>query len=85
MITVRKPTPEEIAQMQNLPTWGCEESEFDWAYNDKETCLLIKGRVKVTYEDGSAQFEEGDLVTFEKGLKCRWHVYEAVEKYYKFG
>jgi hypothetical protein len=85
MITVRKPTPQEARQMQSLPTWGCEASEFKWAYNDKEVCLLIKGKVKVTYDGGEAQFGAGDLVTFEKGLQCVWHVTEDVEKYYKFG
>ena len=90
MITVRKPTEQEKAQMQNLPTWGCEPSEFKWAYNDKETCLLIRGKVKVTYDNevngkGEAEFEAGDLVVFEKGLQCVWQVTEEVEKYYKFG
>ena len=85
MVTVRKPTPQEAEQMQSLPTWGCEVSEFKWSYNDRETCLLIKGKVKVTYDDGEASFGAGDLVTFEKGLQCVWHVTEDVEKYYKFG
>ncbi|MDR0197526.1 MAG: cupin domain-containing protein [Oscillospiraceae bacterium] len=85
MVTVKKPTPEEIAEMESLPTWGCEASEFKWAYTDKETCLIIKGKVVVTYDGGKVQFGEGDLVTFEKGLKCVWNVIEDVEKYYKFG
>ena len=85
MITVRKPTPQEESQMKSLPTWGCEASEFKWAYNDRETCLLIKGKVKVTYDGGEADFGAGDLVIFEKGLQCKWFVYEDVEKYYKFG
>ncbi|MCL1903886.1 MAG: cupin domain-containing protein [Oscillospiraceae bacterium] len=85
MITVRKPTPQEAEQMQSLPTWGCEPSEFKWSYNDKETCLLIKGKVKVTYEGGETEFGAGDLVTFEKGLQCVWKVTEEVEKFYKFG
>jgi hypothetical protein len=85
MITVRKPTPQEAEQMKSLPTWGCEVSEFDWCYNDTETCLLIKGQVKVTYDGGEAEFGAGDLVQFAKGLQCRWIVTEDVEKYYKFG
>ncbi|MCL2634290.1 MAG: cupin domain-containing protein [Oscillospiraceae bacterium] len=85
MITVRKPTPEEVLEMQAKPTWSCEASQFKWSYNDSETCLIIKGRVKVTYDGGSAEFGEGDLVVFAKGLQCEWHVIEDVEKYYKFG
>jgi hypothetical protein len=90
MITVKKPTPQEAEQMKSLPTWGCEVSEFDWCYNDREVCLLIKGKVKVTYDNeingkGEAEFGAGDMVTFEKGLQCKWFVTEEVEKYYKFG
>ena len=70
MITVRKPTPEEVAEMEKQPTWSCEASEFKWVYNDKETCLVKKGRVTVTYDDGKAEFGEGDYVVFEKGLQC---------------
>lgn len=85
MITVRKPTPEEKAEMEKQPTWECEASEFKWSYTDKETCLVIKGKATVTYDGGEASFGEGDLVTFEKGLRCVWKVTEDVEKYYKFG
>ena len=90
MITVRKPTAQEAEQMSSLPTWDCEVSTFKWAYNDRETCLIIKGQVKLTYEiDDFPQepvyFGAGDLVIFEKGLQCVWHVLEDVEKYYKFG
>jgi len=85
MIAVRKPTPEERAEMETKPTWGCEASEFKWSYIDKETCLVIKGKVTVTYDGGEVSFGEGDLVTFEKGLQCVWKVTEDIEKYYKFG
>jgi hypothetical protein len=71
--------------MKSLPTWGCGVSTFDWSYADRETCLLIKGAVKVTYDGGEAEFGAGDLVVFPKGLDCVWHVTEAVEKYYVFG
>jgi len=89
MVTVKKPTPQEAQEMSTLPTWGCKVSTFDWSYSEKEICLLIKGKVRVTYDggDGSkleADFGAGDMVTFEKGLSCTWHVSEDVEKYYKF-
>jgi len=84
MITVQKPTEAQIAEMSALPTWGCKVSTFDWTYSDKEICLLIRGRVRVTHAGGEAEFGAGDMVTFEKGLSCTWHVSEDVEKYYKF-
>ena len=90
MITVRKPTPQEAEQMRSQPTWSCEVSEFKWSYNDRETCLVIQGKVRVSYEVNElevnmVEFGEGDLVTFEKGLQCTWNVLEDVEKHYKFG
>jgi hypothetical protein len=60
MVTVRKPTEQEVAQMQSLPTWGCEVSEFKWAYNDRETCLLIKGRVTLMYDE-DLDFNKNDI------------------------
>jgi uncharacterized cupin superfamily protein len=84
MITVKKPTPAETEAMSSLPTWGCKVSTFDWTYSEKEICLLIRGRVRVTYDGGEVEFGAGDMVTFEKGLSCTWHVSEDVEKYYKF-
>jgi len=84
MITVQKPTEEQIAAMSSLPTWGCKVSTFDWTYDAKEVCLLIRGKVRVTYASGEAAFGAGDMVTFEQGLSCTWHVSEDVEKYYKF-
>ena len=30
IVTVRKPTEAEKAEMQSKPTWGCEVSEFEY-------------------------------------------------------
>ncbi|KAF9597892.1 hypothetical protein IFM89_022253 [Coptis chinensis] len=49
--------------------WGCPPSKFPWTYSAKETCYLLKGKVKV-YPDGHNEFVEfgaGDLVEFPKG------------------
>ncbi|KAK6782066.1 hypothetical protein RDI58_019862 [Solanum bulbocastanum] len=69
-----------------LALWGCPPSKFPWTYSAKETCYLLKGRVKV-YPDGSNQAVEigaGDLVEFPKGMSCTWDVSEEVDKHYKF-
>jgi len=84
-IIVRKPTDAEIAQMQTLPTWKCDISEFDWHYDEQETCLIIEGEVTVNYANGSVSFTKGDFVTFPKGLSCVWKVTKAVKKHYVFG
>lgn len=82
--TVKKPTPEERALLEAQPTWSCEVSEFPWSYDMEETCLLLKGQVRVTYDGGSVSFGAGDMVVFPKGLECVWHVTEPVEKHYMF-
>lgn len=83
-IKVQKPTPEQIEEMVKLPTWGCEVSTFDWYYDDKETCYLLEGEVRVTYEGGEARFGQGDLVILPKDMSCVWHVTKPVRKHYKF-
>lgn len=84
-ITVRKPTEDEKQAMMNNPVWECEVSEFDWHYDEKETCLLIEGEVTVEYGDKSISFTVGDYVEFPKGLSCFWKVKKPVKKYYEFG
>ena len=50
-ISVTSPCPETTIEelgIKNLSIWTCEESSFDWTYDDIETCLLIDGEVTVT-------------------------------------
>ena len=83
-ITVKKPSEAERKDILTKPTWGCEVSEFDWHYDQEETCLITEGEVTVTYEGGSVSFGEGDYVTFPKGLSCFWKVTKPVKKHYIF-
>ncbi|OJU11969.1 MAG: cupin [Clostridiales bacterium 43-6] len=83
-IIVKKPSPEEIAQIQKYPTWSCGVSEFDWFYDSQETCLILEGEVTVEYGTGSVDFGTGDCVIFPKGLSCVWKVKKAVKKHYIF-
>ncbi|XP_043720103.1 uncharacterized protein LOC122667759 [Telopea speciosissima] len=72
--------------VRQWPKWGCPPSKFPWTYDAKETCYLLKGKVKV-HPDGHQDFVEfgaGDLVEFPKGMKCTWDVSEAVDKHYNF-
>ena len=84
-IIVRKPTEEERAAFSNKPTWGCEVSEFDWYYDDREQCILIDGEVTVDYNGTSVSFGAGDFVEFPAGLSCVWKVTKPVKKHYQFG
>ncbi|MCX5633524.1 MAG: cupin domain-containing protein [Phycisphaerae bacterium] len=93
-VIVRKPTKEEITECKSWPIWTCEKSTFDWDYTQKETCLILQGRVTVKDRPGSREgrltangtvsFGPGELVIFPNGLKCTWQVSEAVKKHYNF-
>jgi len=84
-ILVKKPTEAEKRAMRCQPVWSCGVSEFDWFYDDKETCLLIEGEVTVVYDGGSISFGAGDYVVFPEGLACVWKVTKPVRKHYVFG
>jgi uncharacterized protein len=84
-IVVRKPTEEEARRCEAWPTWACEPSTFDWSYTEKETCLILEGKVTITGVEGSVTFGPGDLVVFPEDLDCVWNVEEPVKKYYSFG
>jgi hypothetical protein len=86
-IKVEKLSDEELKSLgvNKWSPWECESSTFDWEYDDKETCYVLEGKVKVKTPDGEVEFGKGDLVTFSKGLKCTWNVIEKIRKVYKFG
>lgn len=86
-VKVEKLSDEELKSLgvDEWSPWECESSTFDWEYDDKETCYVLEGKVKVKTPDGEVEFGKGDLVTFPKGLKCAWNVIEKIRKVYKFG
>ena len=64
--------------------WTCDASEFDWEYGEKESCLLLEGKVEVKTDFETVNFSAGDFVVFPRGLKCRWKVIAPVRKHYTF-
>jgi len=69
----------------NWPIWTKEVSEFPWQYDAQETCYLLEGDVVVTPDGGDpVEIKKGDLVTFPKGMKCRWNIRKDVRKHYRF-
>lgn len=88
MIHVEKPTEEKLKSLdvESWPIWKKEISEFDWEYDEDETCFLLEGDVVVTPDGGNpVRFGKGDLVVFKAGLKCVWKVLSPVRKHYRFG
>jgi hypothetical protein len=84
-VIVKKPSDEEAKVCKAWPIWKCEASTFDWTYTEKETCLLLEGKVTVSDGTDSVSFGPGDLVIFPSDLECTWHVTETVTKHYNFG
>ena len=74
--------------------WECEPSTFDWQYSDTEVAYVYEGKVKVNpvrelsnrvkTDNDEVEINKGDLVTFSRGLKCKWRVLEKIRKVYKF-
>ena len=77
------PAKLDVLYVDDWPIWTKEISEFDWTYDQKETCYIVEGKAIVTPEDGDAvTIQEGDMVFFPQGLKCSWKIIEAIEKNY---
>ncbi|PKU85603.1 uncharacterized protein LOC110098990 [Dendrobium catenatum] len=84
----RNPSESRLAELgiKSWPKWGCPPGKFPLKFEAKETCYLLKGKVKASIK-GSCEWVEfgaGDLVTFPNGLSCTWDVSVAVDKHYKF-
>ncbi len=82
------PTEDDLKNLnvESWSTWSKEVSEFDWSYDDTETCYLLEGEVEVTDSTTGEKikFKKGNLVQFEKGLNCIWNVKKPVKKYFSF-
>lgn len=75
----------EVMGVYEWPEWSKEVSEFDWTYDQTETCYFLEGRVIVTPEGGApVEMGAGDLVIFPAGMKCIWNILEDVVKHYNF-
>jgi len=83
---VRRANESDIKEAENWGFWSKEPSEFPWEYDERESCLILEGHAEVSDNDGNKiVFRAGDLVTFEKGLQCRWHILETIKKKFLFG
>jgi len=86
MMKVWTPTTDEINAAKAWGTWSKEISEFPWYYDERETCLIIEGSAEVTDSDGNKiSFKAGDMVCFDKGVKCTWKITSDIHKHFNFG
>ena len=66
------------------PIWECQPSEFEWHYDQEETCYILEGKINVETAEGDVAIGPGDFVTFPRGLDCIWTVSKPVRKHYNF-
>ncbi|KAA8550686.1 hypothetical protein F0562_002370 [Nyssa sinensis] len=88
IIVQRNPSESQLSELgiKSWPKWGCSPGKYQLKFDARETCYLLRGKVKA-YEKGSSQvveFGAGDLVIIPEGLSCTWDVSNAVDKHYKF-
>jgi uncharacterized cupin superfamily protein len=87
VIRVERPDGNRLAEegINSWPIWEKEISEFPWEYDMEETCFILEGEAVITPEKGpSVTIKQGDLVTFPRGMKCRWRITEPIRKHYDF-
>ncbi|PIS46985.1 MAG: cupin [Elusimicrobia bacterium CG08_land_8_20_14_0_20_51_18] len=85
-IFVKKISAEKIGELgiDKWPVWTSPAAEFDWFYEETETCYFLEGRAEISVGGKKTGFGAGELVVFPKGLKCVWKVIEPVKKHYGF-
>jgi len=84
---IRQPEQSELEKMgvTEWSIWTHEAADFPWMYGEEETCYFLEGKVTVIPDGGEpGKMGKGDLVTFAKGLECRWIIHEPVRKHYRF-
>jgi uncharacterized cupin superfamily protein len=87
LIVVENPTAQKLQALEvnHWPIWTKEVSEFPWFYDETEVCYILEGHIIVTPNGGQpVELMPGQLVTFFKGLSCRWQILKAVRKHYHF-
>ena len=85
-IRIEKPDKQKLDSLgvNNWSPWESEVRSFDWSYDSDEVCYILEGKVKVKTSEEEVEINEGDLVTFPKGLKCNWNVLKKLRKVYTF-
>lgn len=79
------PAKLDVLYVDDWPVWTKGISEFDWEYDQQETCYVVEGSAVITPENAApVTIKTGDMVVFPKGMRCVWKVIEPIEKHYKF-
>ena len=80
------PAKLDVLYVEEWPIRTQDVSTFDWTYNEKEMCYVLKGKATVTTESGeTVMIGLRDLVTFPQGLTCTWAVTQTMREHYILG
>ena len=62
--------------------WQAQPGVLAVDYTETELCVLLEGRVRLSSDAGSVEFEEGDAFVISAGFKGSWEVLETTRKEY---
>ena len=62
--------------------WQAQPGVLAVHYTETELCVLLEGRVRLSSEDGSVEFEEGEAFVIAPGFRGTWESVGRVTKAY---
>ncbi len=63
--------------------WRCEPMTFEYEFPGDEIFQVLQGNLLVELHEGeSVKLQEGDIVSFNKGLTSTWTVKSSFKKFF---
>ena len=63
--------------------WRCEPMTFEYEFPGDEIFQVIQGNLLVEISNGeSINLHEGDIVSFNKGIKSTWTIQSSFKKFF---
>ncbi|XP_062205363.1 uncharacterized protein LOC133907355 [Phragmites australis] len=89
VVVERSPAAARLSELgvRSWPKWGGPPGRYALRYGARQTCYIVRGKVRATVEgspERAIEFGAGDLVVFARGARCTWHIAAAVDMHYAF-
>ncbi len=63
--------------------WRCEPMTFEYEFPGDEIFQVLQGNLQVAISGGdTVNVQEGDIVSFDKGLKSVWTIQSSFKKFF---
>ncbi|MGI9228129.1 MAG: cupin domain-containing protein [Gammaproteobacteria bacterium] len=63
--------------------WRCEPMTFEYEFPGDEIFQVLQGKLLVETSDGDkVNLQEGDLISFDKGIKSTWTIQSSFKKFF---